>query len=46
LTIKFFFGKLEGIKDLVTLEGQIEKEFKEAIDDYIDLLYKTSSNYE
>ena len=36
-----FFGKIEGINDLVTFEGESVKELKEAfmeaVDDYIDL---------
>lgn len=36
-----FFGKLEGINDLVTFEGssvrELKKSFKEAIEDYIAL---------
>jgi predicted HicB family RNase H-like nuclease len=36
-----FFGKIEGINDLVTFEGSTTKElrnaFKEAVDDYIEL---------
>lgn len=40
-----FYGKIEGIKDLVTFEGksvsQLKKSFKEAADDYIELCIKT-----
>ncbi len=36
-----FFGKIEGIKDLVTFEGksvkEIKKSFMEAVEDYIEL---------
>jgi predicted HicB family RNase H-like nuclease len=36
-----FFGKIEGINDLVTFEGktveEINKSFKEAVNDYIDI---------
>lgn len=36
-----FFGKIEGIKDLVNFEGQnipaAEKEFHNAVDDYLEL---------
>ncbi len=36
-----FFGKIEGIDDLVTFEGQdvkaIKKSFHEAVEDYIEL---------
>jgi len=36
-----FFGKIEGIDDLVTFEGQdvkaIKKSFREAVEDYIEL---------
>ncbi len=37
-----FYGKIEGISDLVTFEGQsvseLKKSFKEAIEDYIQTL--------
>ena len=40
-----FFGKIEGINDLVTFEGrtvdQIKKSFKEAVDDYLEICKKT-----
>lgn len=40
-----FFGKVEGINDLVTFEGssveEIKKSFHEAVDDYIALCEKT-----
>ena len=36
-----FFGKIEGINDLVTFEGEnvkdLKKAFEEAVDDYIEL---------
>jgi len=36
-----FFGKIEGIEDLVTFEGrdvdELKRSFREAVDDYIDL---------
>lgn len=36
-----FFGKLEGIDDLVTFEGrdvaELKRSFREAVEDYIDL---------
>lgn len=36
---KIFYGKIEGINDLVTFEGEnvsdLEKSFKEAVDDYV-----------
>ena len=36
-----FFGKIEGIDDLVTFEGQdvkaMKKSFREAVEDYIEL---------
>lgn len=36
-----FFGKIEGIRDLITFEGQSVAElttaFREAVDDYLDL---------
>lgn len=38
---KVFFGRLDGIRDLVTFEAESESElvtqFQEAVDDYIDL---------
>ena len=40
-----FFGKIEGVNDLVTFEGetvkQIKKAFKEAVEDYIELCKET-----
>jgi predicted HicB family RNase H-like nuclease len=37
---EFFFGKILGINDLVTFEGQtvkeLKKSFKEAVDDYLE----------
>jgi len=39
-----FFGKIEGIDDLVTFEGRdvgdLKRSFREAVDDYIDLCRK------
>ena len=36
-----FFGKIEGINDLVTFEGEtvkkIKKAFKDAVEDYLEL---------
>ncbi len=36
-----FFGKIEGINDLITFEGktvdEINKSFKEAVDDYLEI---------
>ncbi|MBK7372960.1 MAG: type II toxin-antitoxin system HicB family antitoxin [Saprospiraceae bacterium] len=36
-----FYGKLEGVSDLVTFEGsnvkELKKSFKEAVEDYIEL---------
>lgn len=36
-----FFGKIEGINDLITFEGDsvsiLKKAFKEAVDDYLEL---------
>jgi predicted HicB family RNase H-like nuclease len=41
-----FFGKIEGINDLVTFEGktveEIKKSFKEAIDDYLEICRQTN----
>lgn len=38
---KTFFGKLDGIRDLVSFEGSdvdsLETSFKEAVDDYLEL---------
>ena len=38
---EIFFGKIEGIDDLVTFEGtsvaELKKSFKESVDDYIEL---------
>jgi len=38
---KIFFGKLDGIRDLVSFEGSdvnsLETSFKEAVDDYLEL---------
>ncbi|HOO73232.1 MAG TPA: type II toxin-antitoxin system HicB family antitoxin [Spirochaetota bacterium] len=40
-----FFGKIEGINDIVTFEGktvdEIKKSFKEAIDDYLEICKQT-----
>jgi len=40
-----FFGKIEGIDDLVTFEGttveEIKESFSEAVDDYIEICKKT-----
>jgi len=40
-----FFGKIEGINDLVTFEGEtvnkLKKAFKESVEDYIDLCKET-----
>lgn len=38
-----FFGKLEGVDDLVTFEGrnvaQLKRSFREAVDDYLELCH-------
>jgi predicted HicB family RNase H-like nuclease len=38
---EIFFGKIEGIDDLVTFEGasvaELKKSFKESVDDYMEL---------
>ncbi len=49
-TVKFsadddvFYGKIEGINDLVTFEGttanELKTAFKEAVDDYLELHLK------
>jgi predicted HicB family RNase H-like nuclease len=40
-----FFGKIEGINDLITFEGttveEINHAFREAVDDYIDICKET-----
>jgi len=40
-----FFGKLEGVNDLVTFEGatvtKLKKAFKEAVEDYLELCSET-----
>ena len=43
---EIFFGKIEGINDLVTFEGKsvkdIQQSFKEAVNDYIDICEKNN----
>ena len=45
---KVFYGKIEGINDLVTFEGtsvnEIQKAFKEAVGDYIELCQQTGKS--
>jgi len=45
---EIFFGKLEGIDDLVTFEGssvrELKKAFKEAVEDYIELCQTKGKN--
>ena len=40
-----FFGKIEGINDLITFEGEtvskLKKAFKEAVEDYLELCKET-----
>ena len=40
-----FFGKIEGINDLVTFEGssvkELKKAFRQAVDDYLELCNET-----
>ncbi len=42
-----FFGKIEGIEDLISFEGQsvkeIKKAFQESVDDYLELLSQPRS---
>ncbi len=42
---EIFFGKIEGVNDLVTFEGatvnKLKKAFKEAVDDYLELCKET-----
>lgn len=44
-----FYGKLEGIPDLVTFEGntvsELKKSFEEAVIDYKELCIETGRNY-
>lgn len=43
-----FYGKLNGIRDVVTFEAdsvsKLKKAFKEAVDDYIETCQKTGKN--
>jgi len=43
-----FFGKVEGINDLITFEGssvrELKKAFKEAVEDYVELCEGTGKN--
>lgn len=43
-----FYGKLSGIRDVVTFEAdsvsKLKKAFKEAVDDYIETCQKTGKN--
>lgn len=43
-----FFGKIEGINDLVTFEGttveEIKNAFQEAVEDYIDICKQTGKS--
>lgn len=43
-----FYGKLEGINDLVTFEGEtvaeLKKSFEESVDDYIELCKQVGKN--
>ncbi len=45
-----FFGKIEGIEDLISFEGQsvkeIKKAFQESVDDYLELCRKSQKNPE
>jgi predicted HicB family RNase H-like nuclease len=45
-----FYGKIEGIDDLVTFEGEtvsgLKESFKEAVDDYLDLCKQTGKEPE
>jgi predicted HicB family RNase H-like nuclease len=47
---EIFFGKIEGIDDLVTFEGvsvaELKKSFEESVDDYIDLCKKENKALE
>ena len=43
-----FFGKIEGINDLVTFEGtsvnELRNSFTEAVDDYLEICRQTAKN--
>ncbi len=43
-----FFGKIEGISDLITFEGthvnELKESFQEAVDDYIDICSQTGKS--
>ena len=45
-----FFGKIEGIEDLISFEGksvkEIKKAFEEAVDDYIELCAQNEKDIE
>ena len=45
---KLFFGKIEGIKDLITFEGEsvkeINKSFIDAVDDYVEICNENNIN--
>lgn len=45
---RIFFGKIEGIEDLVTFEGhsvdELVQAFEEAVDDYIELCNKNEKS--
>ncbi len=47
---EIFFGKIEGIEDLVSFEGksvsEIKTAFKAAVEDYLDLCKKSKKNPE
>jgi len=45
---EIFFGRLEGVDDLVTFEGatvtDLKAAFEEAVDDYLDLCQRSNTN--
>jgi len=45
---ELFFGRLEGIDDLVTFEGkcvdELKKSFREAVDDYLEICKSTGNS--
>lgn len=47
---QILFGKIEGIVDLVTFESknadEIEKEFRDAVDDYLDFCHQVGKEPE
>ena len=46
--MKYFFGKIEGINDLVTFEGttvsELKEAFQDAVEDYLSLCSELGKN--